>query len=282
MSLQTPHDIPLLITVLSDPKDPKSKPLVSAERRITPTWSVSTLKSKLEPITGIPSSSQTLRTRPLGGSWIALSPEDILVGDSRFGLTKGSEIEVVDERPAGARAAIDFSDVGSVEKYVMPEEQYEKLNDSVLAWKKRQGLGRFATSAESKSQADLAQERTEHDRQEIQKRGIQVGTRCRVNESDERRGSIRFVGEVEGLGGAKEEGCVWIGVEFDEPVGKNNGVVDITVDEGGERKKVQHRVFECKGANYGGLVRPATVEAGAQWTPLDDLADLIDEDMEEI
>jgi tubulin-specific chaperone B len=32
----------------------------SSERRITPSWSVSQLKTKLEPITGIPASSQKL------------------------------------------------------------------------------------------------------------------------------------------------------------------------------------------------------------------------------
>lgn len=282
MSLQTPHDISLLITVLSDPNDPKSKPLVSAERRITPTWSVSTLKSKLEPVTGIPSVSQTLRTGNLDNSRIILSPEDALVGDNRFGLTKGSEIEVVDNRPAGARAAIDFSDLSSVEKYVMPEQEYEKLDDSVLAWKKRQGLGRFAPSAGSKSQDELVEERRERDRSEIKQRGVEVGQRCRVNESDERRGVVRFVGAVEGLGGAKEEGCIWIGVEFDEPVGRNDGSVEVEVVEDGTKKKVKRKVFECKGANYGGLVRPERIEVGPQWVVLDELADLMDEDMEEI
>lgn len=32
----------------------------SSERRITPAWSISTLKAKLEPITGIPPSSQQI------------------------------------------------------------------------------------------------------------------------------------------------------------------------------------------------------------------------------
>lgn len=279
MSLQTPHDISLLITVLSDPNNPKSKPLVSAERRVTPTWSISTLKSKLEPITGVPSTSQTLRTKSLDNRWITLAPEDALVGDSRFDLTKGCEIEVVDGRPPGARAANDFTDVSSVEKYVMPEEQYEKLNDSVLAWKKRQGLGRFASSSESKSHEELVQERREHDEKQVRLRKIEVGSRCRVNESDERRGTIKFVGEVNGLGGTKEEGCTWVGVDFDEPVGRNNGVVEITGLDDDKERKVKKRVFECKGENYGALVRPAKVEAGPQWEVLDDL---MDEDMEEM
>lgn len=36
----------------------------SSERRITPSWSISTLKAKLETVTGIPPSSQKLSLRP--------------------------------------------------------------------------------------------------------------------------------------------------------------------------------------------------------------------------
>lgn len=282
MAMQTPHDIPLQIIVLSDPNDQKSKLLVSAERRITPSWSVSTLKSKLESVTGIPSSSQTLRTKSLDNTWITLSPEDALVGDSRFGLNKGSEIEVVDSRPPGSRSTIDFSDVGSVEKYIMPEQEYEKLDDSVLAWKKRQQLGRFAPAVGSKSQPELVAERRAQDAKEVQRRGVVVGQRCRVNQSDERRGVVKFVGEVEGLGSVKEEGWTWVGVEFDEPVGRNDGSVEVEAEQDGKKRKTKRQIFECKGRNYGGLVRPDKIDVGAQWGVIDDLASLEEDDMEEI
>ncbi|KAK5187953.1 hypothetical protein LTR16_009097, partial [Cryomyces antarcticus] len=48
--MQAAHDIPLLITSENS----------SSERRITPSWSIAHLKTKLEPITGIPASSQKL------------------------------------------------------------------------------------------------------------------------------------------------------------------------------------------------------------------------------
>ena len=50
MSLQTAHDIPLQI----------SSENASAERRITPSWTITQLKGKLESVTGIPPSSQRL------------------------------------------------------------------------------------------------------------------------------------------------------------------------------------------------------------------------------
>lgn len=40
----------------------------ASERRITPSWSVSTLKAKLEPVTGIPPSAQKLSLKTSAGS----------------------------------------------------------------------------------------------------------------------------------------------------------------------------------------------------------------------
>lgn len=40
----------------------------ASERRITPSWSITTLKAKLEPITGVPPSAQKLSLNASGGS----------------------------------------------------------------------------------------------------------------------------------------------------------------------------------------------------------------------
>lgn len=48
--MATTHDIPMLIASTT----------ASCERRITPSWTISQLKTKLEPVTGIPVSSQQL------------------------------------------------------------------------------------------------------------------------------------------------------------------------------------------------------------------------------
>jgi hypothetical protein len=102
MSLQTQPDIPLLITVPSP--TPNSGPIISSERRITPSWTLAQLKTKLEPITGIPSTSQVLRTRGVDGTWISISSEayggdeGVSIGGEgvpwREGLRRGGEIEV--------------------------------------------------------------------------------------------------------------------------------------------------------------------------------------------
>ena len=51
--MQTSRDIPLIITSAAS----------SSERRITPSWTVAQLKTKLEPVTGIPPASQRLLLR---------------------------------------------------------------------------------------------------------------------------------------------------------------------------------------------------------------------------
>lgn len=162
---------------------------------------------------------------------------------------------MIDTRPAGAR--FNFNDTSGVEKYVLPEEEYEKKTDSVLAWKKAQKLGRFDPNAPSQEDAKIAAFELE-----IQQRGIAVGKRCRVGGEDSRRGVIKYVGEVKEIPGGLG---AWVGVHLDEPVGKNDGSISGTM-YWGEESALKHGV----------LVRPERVEVG-DYPVLDDL-----EDMEEI
>jgi len=67
MALQTAVDVPLNITSENS----------RSERRITPAWTIAQLKGRLEPITGIPASSQRLTLR-LGGSQ---APIDVSAAD---------------------------------------------------------------------------------------------------------------------------------------------------------------------------------------------------------
>jgi tubulin-specific chaperone B len=169
--------------------------------------------------------------------------------------TSSKILQVADTRPPGARP--NFTDASSVEKYVMPESEYEKKTDSVLAWKKAQKLGRFDPNAPSLEQAKITAFQAE-----IDSREIAVGKRCKIGGEDSRRGTVRYVGEVPEIPGGLG---AWVGVQLDEPVGKNDGSV------GGKRYWGADG-----GQKHGVFVRPERVEIG-DWPVLDDL-----EDMEEI
>lgn len=148
----------------------------------------------------------------------------------------------------------NFTDVSQVAKYELPTEQYEKLGDSVLAWKKNKKLGRFDPNAPTLEQAKLRVYETE-----IQNKGIEVGKRCRVGGEDEKRGVVMYVGEVEEIPGGLGK---WVGVKLDEPVGRNDGSL--------KGKRYWGKEGDPK---FGVFVRPERVEVG-DWPVLDDLADL--------
>ncbi|KAF7960025.1 hypothetical protein EAE96_001625 [Botrytis aclada] len=244
--MQTAGDIPMIV---------KSEN-TGSERRITPSWSIGQLKSKLVPVTGIPSSDQKLTL------WInnqqsvdiqALDEENTQL--SNFPLAPHAVIHVTDTRAPGLRE--NYTDVSGVEKYTLPVESYEKRTDSVLAWKKNEKLGRFNPDAPTLLDAKLAV----YDN-EIKAKGISVGKRCRVGEDDSRRGEVMYVGDVAEIPGGAGK---WIGVKLDEPVGKNDGSI--------AGKRYWGKDGEGK---FGVFVRPERITVG-DFPVLDDL-----EDMEEM
>ena len=83
------------------------------------------------------------------------------------------------------------------------------------------------------------------DTQATEAAAIAVGSRCEVQPGGN-RGCVAYVGNTPAPGLPRGW---WVGVCYDEPVGKNDGAV------GGVR------FFECP-PGYGGLVRPSKVVTG--------------------
>ncbi len=82
---------------------------------------------------------------------------------------------------------------------------------------------------------------------------ISVGQRCTVDPGD-RRGEVMFVGQAEGV----LPPGYWVGIKYDEPLGKNDGSVK------------GKRFFDAP-AGYGAFLRPDKIKVG-DFPPIDDFA----------
>lgn len=88
------------------------------------------------------------------------------------------------------------------------------ISGTVKAFKEANKMGRFA---EAKQQSGITTP------PHTQEKSIPLGSRCRlVDDTDavERRGTVRFVGTTEF---GKKDNSTWVGIQLDEPLGKNDG-----------------------------------------------------------
>ncbi|THU85488.1 hypothetical protein K435DRAFT_764160 [Dendrothele bispora CBS 962.96] len=208
-------------------------PDTRSERRYDAHTTVEQLKGKLELVTGIPTSSQSIS--------VLNSEEDPRVvanlsDDSKplgyYGLRDWQVLKVDDLNPSISFTG-QLTDVSQVDKFEISDAEYAKRQDSVLVYKQRHKVGRFAPKTDTPSPTVSVD--------------IPIGSRCEVESTEpglSKRGTVRFVGQTKFAPSG-----VWVGVEYDEPFGKNDGSVQ------GER------YFTCK-PNYGSFVRPEKVKVG--------------------
>lgn len=127
---------------------------------------------------------------------------------------------------------------------------------TVLEYKRQHKMGRFAPAHEKDAPTPPP----------VPSQHLVIGGRCEVTgESGEinKRGTIRFVGPTNfGKGGD------WVGVEYDEPVGKNDGSYvlhllsyHIAAPSSWIRSVQGEKYFTCK-PNHGGFVRADRVTQG--------------------
>ncbi|RIA91275.1 CAP Gly-rich domain-containing protein [Glomus cerebriforme] len=209
----------------------------SSERRFEKGLTIRQLKVKLEPITGISADSQVLQLYNGDTLISSIEGDDYMIGD--FPVDNFMTLKVIDTSPNSNKNK--FTDLSLVEKYELPDDEYAKRSDSVLAFKQRNKLGRFSDDKSSTSD-------TSHTFEEEAK-NMKVGDRCEVDfgegneEGFKKRGIVKYVGET------KFKPGYWVGVQYDEPIGKHDGTVQ------GER------YFECP-PKYGAFVRPNKVKVG--------------------
>ncbi|KAL7228241.1 hypothetical protein ACSBR2_007029 [Camellia fascicularis] len=124
----------------------------------------------------------------------------------------GYRLHVIDLDPSSVTSGGWLEDTSLVEKYKISEEAYNKRNSTFRKFKENyahQNPSTHETKSLDNSMEDLCA-------------NIKVGDRCQV-EPGEKRGVVKFVGRAEALGSG-----FWVGVQYDEPLGKHDGIVSIS------------------------------------------------------
>lgn len=152
-----------------------------------------------------------------------LENDSALLGS--YPLDDGMRLHVIDQFQI--RNELDF---GNVPKYELSQEEYEQKSDSVRAFLQRNKLGNFSNICKYFSQLFVLsgkynegnqkkKETLEAEEEKIAK-SVVINSRCKVTiqNAPSRLGTVMYAGTVEGLSG------YWIGIKYDEPLGKNDGM----------------------------------------------------------
>lgn len=216
------------------------------ELRVPGDMTVGALKDRLYLHTGTRPGSMTLllRSSERGPVRAELSDEGATLAAA--GAAPGDWVHVLDADPASASAGGWLEDVSLVPKYEVSEEKYAARENTYRRYRQKmreQDPGWTMTGAMDKARRIRECPDAEAD-YALEAPAVAVGDRVEVKPGGN-RGEVAFVGRaLERL----PQGW-WVGVRFDEPVGKNDGEV----------KGV--RYFEAP-AGYGALVRPSKVTVG--------------------
>uniref|UniRef100_A0AC34PU80 CAP-Gly domain-containing protein n=1 Tax=Panagrolaimus sp. JU765 TaxID=591449 RepID=A0AC34PU80_9BILA len=174
-------------------------------------------KQKLELITGILSSQMKLALHDADNKFVKeLKIDEFTL--KQLGVVNDSIINVSDI----SGVPQTFGAQEDVPRFVISEEKYNQREDSAKKWKES-----ILSSG--------------YKPKELIGPHIAVGNRVVVKfpGQPDKRGKIEFVGETQ-----FKPGSTWVGVCYDEPVGKNDGSME------------GHRYFTCQ-PNHGAFVRPA-------------------------
>lgn len=246
-----------------------------------------TLRQRIHQKTGTSPSFQQLQIKS-GGNVICEIPPSAADSYKLgyFGMQHGMTVHCVDLDPHSGSKGGQYEDTSLVKKFVLSEKEYNQRKGTLREWgreqKKKDSNFTLAKHArehrelvEAQRQAKLGLPlpdgfqydasgtvvRVEHDVETVgvnknsaadetsvpgaeSVEGVQVDMRCEVQPGG-RRGVVAFVGEIPEIGG----GGHWVGVNFDEPVGKTDGTAG------------SKRYFEAA-PGFGGFVRGKNLQVG--------------------
>ncbi|XP_019877381.2 tubulin-folding cofactor B [Aethina tumida] len=206
--------------------------LCDLERRFPKDLTINQLKGKLELMTGANCNTMQLQAYNKDNVLVCdLANDEALLGS--YPIDDGMRIHVVDNFVI--RNELDF---GNVEKLELSDEIYGQKSNTVRAYLMRNKLGKYNEENQKKKEQQV-----QEDKEAAEK--LTVGSRCKVTiqGASSRLGTVMYTGFIEELGG------YFVGVKYDEPLGKNDGSIK------------GKRYFECID-KYGGFVKPQCVTCG--------------------
>ncbi|UJR30557.1 hypothetical protein I4U23_018086 [Adineta vaga] len=209
-----------------------------AIRRFKRSMPIYELKNQLELITGAQSQSMKIHVHDERGTKLFDIDDDSRTLGS-FNIQSNMILQVEE---TNAKRAHLFDDTGDVPKYELTKEEYESRKNTARQFMQDHKIGKYNPTA----QEEYARKEKEKEALEQEAASkINVNDRCEVCVPSQptKRGTVMFKGKVHFKPG------VWVGIQYDEPLGKNNGSV--------EGKKY----FECPD-KYGAFVRPSSVTVG--------------------
>lgn len=204
-----------------------------------------------------------------------------------YGVQSHEVWQIVDNDNHSLAKNGGLDNVKLVKKFELTDEEYDKRPGTYRAWKREQlakdpnwkpkklvdgktvGGKKFGLEGASEKKDGQEAEET-NDPDEILesvdevKQKFKEGDRCEVYPGD-RRGEVMFVGLIPQITNHSVN-QVWIGIKYDEPVGKNDGSV--------KGKKY----FACE-KKYGAFVKPQNLKVGD--FPVRDDFDFSDDEEEE-
>ncbi|XP_046978031.1 tubulin-folding cofactor B [Vanessa cardui] len=207
------------------------------ERRFKKGITIHEFKTKLELLTGGSASTMKLKVFDSKNNFVCdINNDDALLGS--YPIDDGMRIHVTDNFTLFK----DFADADSAERFRLSEEEYEKKGDTLRSFLQRNKLGKYNEEETNKMKE---QQQKEAEEEAKLAEAVLVGARCevRVPAQGTRRATVRYNGPLENARG------LWIGVQYDEPRGKNDGSVN------------GKRYFTCP-PKYGGFVKPMYVTVG--------------------
>ncbi|KAM6428877.1 tubulin-folding cofactor B [Liasis olivaceus] len=199
---------------------------------------IAEFKCKLELVVGSPASCMELELYTPDDKFVMkLDRDEALLGS--YPIDDGYRIHVIDR--SGATIG-EYEDVSKVEKFQISDAEYDKRADTARSFMKRSKLGQYNKEDIMKKETELEQKLVE---EKALAEAISVGARCEVRASGQpsKRGTVMYVGLTEFKPG------YWIGIKYDEPLGKHDGSIS------------GKRYFECQ-PKYGAFVKPQYVTVG--------------------